>query len=347
MQIKLERGLKLDEKLDKTSDWYLEDLGERYRYVYDIETKAHNFFGNGILVHNSFYLNIPKVLEYIRSKKDLSREEKRRYIERFCDILSDSVLKNLFIDMKNEMNLVDEEIMSMDRESIALPYDSTGSCGIWLAKKHYAILLDQMEEIVYTHPHMKLMGLASVQSTMPEQFKKPYNQILMDLITEGHQKARETFSKFKDEFFKLPYSVIGIPTSVSSVDKFVDPKTGLSYEGQWYDSDMQKMRNGGVPINARAAINYNYLLRKFRLDKKHDVIKNNGNIRYVFLMNNSYGFSVIALSEDNTLPAEFRLDKFVDYNQHFERMFRKPVSDIFEACKLSLDQEVNLMDFLE
>ena len=346
MQVNINLKPKSDDRLKKSKNWCLVDNGEKYINVYDIETKNHTFIGNGILVHNSFYLDIPKVLEYLNKKKNLSREEKRKYIERFCDILSDSVLKNLFTDMRNELNLVDEPIMGMDRESIALPYDNTGKCGLWLAKKHYALLLDQMEEIVYTHPHMKLMGLASVQSTMPELLKKPYNQILNDIITEGHKKARETYNKFKEEFFNLPYGIIGIPTSVTAVDKFTDPKTGLPYEGQWYDPDMQKNRNGGVPINARAAISYNYLLRKFKLDKKYDIIKNNANIRYVFLSDNQYGFSVIALNDDNTLPKEFKLDKFVDYNQHFERMFRKPISDIFEACGLSLDQEVNLMDFI-
>lgn len=333
-------------ELEKTDDWFLENLGEQEQDVYDIETDNHTFFANNILVHNSFYLDIIKVLEYMNKKGNTTREEKRKYIEKYCDILSDTVLKDLFADMRNEMNLVDEPIMNMDRESIALPYDKTGNCGLWLAKKHYALLLDQMEEIVYTNPHMKIMGLASVQSTMPELFKKPYNQILTDIITEGHKKARETFNKFKEEFFNLSYDNIGIPTSVSDVDKFTDPRTGLPHDGQWKDEDSGKIRNGGVPINSKAAINYNFMLKKLGLDKKYNLITNGSNIKYVFLKQNGYGFSVIALSDDNTLPKEFNLDKLVDYNQHWERMFKKPITDIFTACGLSLDQEVNLMDFL-
>lgn len=54
----------------------IEDLGAKTEWVYDLETDAHNFFANDILVHNSNYYTVePIVAKWVKDHPDASFEE--------------------------------------------------------------------------------------------------------------------------------------------------------------------------------------------------------------------------------------------------------------------------------
>lgn len=344
--IKKEDEIVIDGK--RTNDWAINFEHILSGYVYDIETENHMFFANGILVHNSNYIELKDVLDkYLKVKPDATRQDKADFLDKFCHKIEDNCLTPLFVKVKNECNGHKDGELHMDREAIAVPNEKTGYCGLWIAKKRYYLLLDDMEGFRYTanehEPHEKIMGLFSVTSTCPEFIKPYFNKVMYNLCADGVDEARNTIKEMKELFMKKPISDIAFPKGVTDVDKFVNPETKLPWDGEWLDVGSGKTRNGGVPINAKAAIYHNYLVDKLGLEKKYQKIKSGDKMKYVYLTENPYKYSVIGFHDD--LPKEFGLNKYVDYPTHYEKLFYSPVNDIFEACSLEIEPQTSIDDF--
>ena len=334
--------------LQESTKWTLEDLGIVESDVYDLETDSHNFVANGILVHNSNYVDLDDALQkFLKIKPDADRQDKANFLDKFCQKIESDCLSPLFEKVADEVNGIKSAPLHMDREAIAVPNEKTGHCGIWIAKKRYYLLLDDMEGFRYTanggEPHEKIMGLFSVTSTCPEFVKPWFNRVLHDLVAEGVDKARETVAEFRKLFFAKPISEISFQKGVSDMDKFLDPETNLPWEGHWTDKASGKVRNGGCPINAKAAIYHNYLVDKLNLQKTYQKIKSGDKMKYAYLKENPMHWSVIGFIDD--IPDEFSLKEYVDIQTHYEKIFYKPIEDVFAACGLDIEPKVDISSF--
>lgn len=334
--------------LQESVKWTLEDLGIVESDVYDLETDSHNFVANGILVHNSNYVDLDDALQkFLKVKPDATRQDKADFLDKFCQKIENDCLSPLFDKVADEVNGVKSAPLHMDREAIAVPNEKTGHCGIWIAKKRYYLLLDDMEGFRYTanggEPHEKIMGLFSVTSSCPEFVKPWFNRVLHDLVAEGVDKARETIAEFRKLFFAKPISEISFQKGVSDMDKFLDPETNLPWEGQWTDKASGKVRNGGCPINAKAAIYHNHLVDKLNLQKTYQKIKSGDKMKYAYLKENPMHWSVIGFIDD--IPEEFGLKEYVDIQTHYEKIFYKPIEDVFTACGLDIEPKVDIASF--
>lgn len=337
-----------DGTLQESKGWTVEDLGIQELTVYDLETDSHNFVANGILVHNSNYFDLDDALKkFSQIKPDADRQDKANFLDKFCQKIESDCLSPLFEKIADEINGVKSAPLHMDREAIAVPNEKTGHCGIWIAKKRYYLLLDDMEGFRYTanggEPHEKIMGLFSVTSSCPEFVKPWFNRVLHDLVAEGVDKARETIAEFRKLFFAKPISEISFQKGVSDMDKFLDPETNLPWEGQWTDKASGKVRNGGCPINAKAAIYHNHLVDKLNLQKTYQKIKSGDKMKYAYLKENPMHWSVIGFIDD--IPEEFGLKEYVDIQTHYEKIFYKPIEDVFTACGLNIEPKVDIASF--
>ena len=334
--------------LQESKAWTVEDLGIQETAVYDLETDSHNFVANGILVHNSNYVDLDDALQkFLKVKPDATRQDKADFLDKFCQKIESDCLSPLFEKVADEVNGIKSAPLHMDREAIAVPNEKTGHCGIWIAKKRYYLLLDDMEGFRYTanggEPHEKIMGLFSVTSSCPEFVKPWFNRVLHDLVAEGVDKARETIAEFRKLFFAKPISEISFQKGVSDMDKFLDPETNLPWEGQWTDKASGKVRNGGCPINAKAAIYHNHLVDKLNLQKTYQKIKSGDKMKYAYLKENPMHWSVIGFIDD--IPEEFGLKEYVDIQTHYEKIFYKPIEDVFTACGLDIEPKVDIASF--
>ena len=297
---------------------------------------------------DSNYFELNQALnKFLKVKPNADRQEKTDFLDKFCHKIEDDCLTPLFVKIKNECNGHKDGELHMDREAIAAPSEKTGYCGLWIAKKRYYLLLDDMEGFRYTanghEAHEKIMGLFSVTSTCPEFIKPYFNKVMYNLCSEGVDEARKTIKELKDIFFHKSVAEIAFPKGVTDVDKFINPETKLPWDGEWLDNGSGKTRNGGVPINAKAAIYHNYLIDKLNLGTKYQKIKSGDKMKYVYLLENPYKYSVIGFLDD--MPEEFGLNKYVDYNTHYEKLFLSPVTDIFTACSLEVEPQASIEDF--
>ena len=297
---------------------------------------------------DSNYFDLDDALKkFSRVKPDADRRDKADFLDKFCQKIESDCLSPLFDKVADEVNGIKSAPLHMDREAIAVPNEKTGHCGIWIAKKRYYLLLDDMEGFRYTanggEPHEKIMGLFSVTSTCPEFVKPWFNRVLHDLVAEGVEKARETIAEFRKLFFAKPVSEISFQKGVSDMDKFLDPETNLPWDGQWTDKASGKVRNGGCPINAKAAIYHNHLVDKLNLQKTYQKIKSGDKMKYAYLKENPYHWTVIGFQDD--IPEEFGLKEYVDIQTHYEKIFYKPIEDVFKACGLDIEPKVDIASF--
>ena len=109
------------------------------------------------------------------------------------------------------------------------------------------------------------------------------------------------------------------------------------------DASSGKTRNGGCPINAKAAIYHNYLIDELKLGKKYQKIKSGDKMKYAYLKENPKRWNVIGFLDD--IPEEFNMKGYVDIQTHYEKIFYKPVEDVFKACGVDIEPKVDISSF--
>ena len=290
---------------------------------------------------DSIYVDFYSIIEkYGMNEKPL--QEKVDFLDMQCKKVEKNALAPFFNRVFDELNC-NENTMYMDREVIAVNDKPDAYCGFWVGKKHYVLEKNDDEGFRYEKPAMKIMGMSFIQTTIPEFVKKSLKECSRLLIEDGIGAVRKYAKKVKKEYYKLSETQIASPRSVSDIAKFTDFNTGLPHTGLWYDPELKKERNGGIPLHAAASINFNYLVKKMHLEKKYPLITDGAKIYYLYLKPNKYQFTAIAFV--NSFPDEFKDFLQIDYDKMYEKQFEKPLIDILERCNLTLEEVRKLDEF--
>jgi len=310
-----------------SNNYEIKSLGVCELDVYDIEVEDnHNFFGNDILVHNSSYLNLEKVYNHFNFQNvdDLDKYVKDK-VEPF--------IHESFKHMYEYMNHYDFQIV-MKRECIA-------DKGLFLnKKKRYALNVIDNEGVRYAEPELKIMGLEVIKSSTPAGIKPYLENIIKIILNNDKSKLIEYMDEVRTKFYNMPPEDICIPKSVSYIDKYLN----ISDEVQ-YDEEGNKKRKLSMPINTRAAVNYNKLIKERKLDKKYTLIDEGSKMKYIFLNpQNPTGENVIGFI--NNLPKELEMEKYIDYDLQFEKVFIDNVRNIIDDLNWNLNTRYTIDDLL-
>lgn len=254
---------------------------------------------------DSIYIDFTDLVDKFLS--ECSHEEIIDKLNVISDDKISAILEKCFVKLKNKLNSYEQKI-NMKREVI-----SDG--GIWTGKKHYILNVLDSEGVRYSEPILKIVGIECVKSSTPKIIRdmiKDTIKIIMTTDEETTQKhIHECFIKFKN------YSVeeISFPRGIKNISK---------YEGS---STLYKK---GTPIHVRSAILYNNLIDKHKINSVYEKIKPGDKMKYVYLkMPNTIHENVIGFIE--TLPPEFNLHRYVDYEEQFQKVFINPIQSILTA----------------
>ena len=100
----------------------------------------------------------------------------------------------------------------------------------------------------------------------------------------------------------------------------------------------------GTPIHVKGALIYNHQLKQFKLGAKYPYIQEGDKIKFLKLKEaNPFKFDVI--SYISTLPKEFKLKQYVDYEIQFEKTFLDPMRFILEAIGWKAEPQASLEEF--
>ena len=89
---------------------------------------------------------------------------------------------------------------------------------------------------------------------------------------------------------------------------------------------------------------YNHLLKSKKLTRKYPSIQEGEKIKYVYLKDpNPAGDKVISILD--SLPKEFELEKYIDYDTQFSKAFVEPLKGVLDVIGWETERKSSLEGF--
>ncbi len=243
------------------------------------------------------------------------------FLDKVCSEQMEKIIDKSYQKLAEYVNAYDQK-MVMKRENIA-------DKALWTAKKRYIMNVYDAEGVRYEKPQLKVMGIESVRSSTPAACKEKMKGIF-DIIMNGTEEdAINYIDKFREEFRTLKAEDIFFPRSVRGISKY---------------HDAAQLYIKGSPIHVKGALIYNKLLKDKKLLNSYPTIKDGEKIKFAYLKKpNPVGDTVIAIL--NTLPEEFGLKEYIDYDLQFQKSFIEPMSSVMGAVGWNTEHISTLEDF--
>ena len=255
---------------------------------------------------DSVYIRLDVLVNKVMNSADVAKTVK--FLDKACRTTFGKFIQDKYEELAEMMNAYQQK-MNMKRESIA-------SKGIWKAKKRYMLNVYMGEDdVLLDKPELKIMGMETARSSTPQVVREALKKSI-DIILNGDEDKLISFvDKFKAEFIKMPPEKISFPRSCRGLVDYADPTT---------------IYRKSTPIHVKGSLLYNHAIRQKKLTKKYPVIKDGEKIKFVYLkVPNPVGDHVISFL--GTIPKELDIDRFIDYNQQFEKSFLEPLVSITTA----------------
>ena len=174
-----------------------------------------------------------------------------------------------------------------------------------------------------------MMGIEAVKSSTPAVCRDKIKQAMRIMMNDTEDDIIKFIDEFREEFYQLPAEDISFPRGINGIKKYKGTKD---------------IYIKGTPIHVRGALIYNDLLVKHGLTKSFPMIQNGDKIKFTYLKEpNTIHESVISIS--GSLPTEFNLNKYIDYEKQFQKAFVDPLGIILEKIGWNTEKKSTLEDF--
>ena len=239
----------------------------------------------------------------------VAREKIEPYIDRSYTTLSEYV--NAY-----------EQKMQMKREVIA-------DKGIWVAKKRYILNSWDVEGVRYKEPQLKLMGIETAKSSTPLWVRRRLEKGLEIVMRGTEQELWDFVETSRKEFRELPPEDVAFPRGCKGLIQY---------------ADSTHIYSKGTPIHVRGSLLYNHRLKEMNLEKRYEPIMNGEKIHFTYLTTpNPINENVISFT--SSLPREFDLHRFVDYDMQFDKSFVEPLKNIVQLINWNVEPVASLDTF--
>ena len=268
---------------------------------------------------DSIYVRFSDLVE--QTCKDKTNEQILNFLDKVCEKKLEPFIAKCFDELGDYSNAF-KNAMVMKREVIA-------NKGIWVAKKRYMLNVLDDEGVRLAKPKLKLMGIEAVKSSTPQVCRVKIKEAIEVIMAKGQPDLHKLVSEFRKEFMKLPAESIAFPRSCNNLKKY---------------RDHSNIFIKGTPIHVKGALIYNYQIHKLGLKNKYPYIQEGDKIKFIKLVQaNPFKFDVI--SYITSLPPEFKLQDYIDYETQFEKTFLDPMRFILDAIGWKAEPQANLEAF--
>ena len=269
---------------------------------------------------DSIYLNLGSLVETVFKGREKSDQSVLRFLEKVCDVEFEKYIQNSYEALATTVNAYDQK-MFMKRENIA-------NKGIWTAKKRYILNVWNSEGVQYAEPKLKMMGIEAVKSSTPSACRTAIKDALKVIMNGTESDVQEFVGNFRKKFETMPPEDIAFPRGCNGVGKFSNPATIYSK---------------GTPIHVRGALLYNFHAKKTKITHKYPLIQEGEKVKFLYLRRpNKINENVISFFQ--TLPKEFGLDKYIDFDLQFQKSFLDPLQVIMDTINWKAEKIATLED---
>jgi DNA polymerase elongation subunit (family B) len=268
---------------------------------------------------DSIYVTLDKLVQKTCEGKD--DQQITDFIGKVCDNKIEPYIAKCFDELASYTNAF-KNCMVMKREVIA-------NKGIWVAKKRYMLNVLDEEGVRLADPKLKLMGIEAVKSSTPQVCRGKIKEAIKIIMGKTEDDLHKFIADFRKEFNELEPEAIAFPRSCNNLKKYMSSSSIFIK---------------GTPIHVKGALIYNHQLKQFKLGTKYPYIQEGDKIKFLKLKEaNPFKFDVI--SYISTLPTEFKLKQYVDYETQFEKTFLDPMRFILNAIGWEHEPKASLEAF--
>jgi DNA polymerase elongation subunit (family B) len=290
---------------DYFKNYYLEN--------FDVENKILKNDPLCLLDTDSAYFSFDELIK----KLNLNFTDDNEFLN-WMNTFEKSFIKDFFTNM---LNIYAEQfgvpnIMNFKREKIITDM-------IILAKKKYVTRVKDKEGEIYDNPKIEVTGIEIIKTSTPKFCRNTLLEMVNVLFdSKDREVVLKEISKIKKKFISESVTNIAFPRGISDYSK--------------YAKDVDYYLNNGLeyplrcPIQVRAAMNYNYTIKKHNL--KLLPISNGSKIKFIYIKDNNYlKQDIIAFI--NEWPKEF--DEFfkINYEMQFYKSFVRIIERFFDVLK--------------
>ena len=297
---------------DKLNEFLNKTVGtEDYDYVVASDT-------------DSVYLRLGNLVDKVCGSRPKS--EVVEFLNKASEEIILPFIKKQYDKLASMMNAYENK-MVMDRECIA-------DKGVWTAKKRYMMQVFDSEGIRYDEPKLKIMGIETTRSSTPQVVRDSLKQSIRLILTTDENTVIEFIEDFRKKFNSFDPEEIAFPRGVNGMDKY---------------QDMSMIYTKSTPIAVKGSLIYNHYLDELKLNKKYRKIIDGDKIKFLHLIKpNPLGGvagqdQVVAFP--NSLPKEFGLIEFIDYDTQFGKSFLEPIKNILEKIGWNHEHVSTLEEF--
>lgn len=297
--------------LEKAINEYLNDLLKTTNIDYVIASDT-----------DSLIISLEKLVDkYFTAEKQKNTDKIIAFMTKICDDLLQPVIDKACKELVSYLNAVDGAL-KMKCEVLA-------DRAIWTTKKRYVMNMRVKEGVKFAEPELKIMGIEAIRKSTPSVCRDKIKEAIK-IVLLGNEVQLQTFIKdFKKQFFKCKPEEIAFPRTMNGLDK--------------YKSD-REIYVKGTPIHVKASLLYNYWLKKHKLEKKYEPIREGEKIKFIYLKEpNRIKDSVIAFID--ILPKEFSINTHIDYELQFEKTFIDPLKLILEVVGWKAERQKTISSF--
>ena len=268
---------------------------------------------------DSIYLRLDELVNKVC--KDKTKEQTLNFINKVVESKIEPYIENCFKDLAEYTNALDQK-MVMKREVIA-------DKGIWTAKKRYMLNVLDEEGFRYEEHKIKIMGIEAVKSSTPEVCRVAIREAIRLIMNKEENDLHNFIADFKQKFTNFEPEQIAFPRSCNNLRKYFSA------------SDIFIK---GSPIHIKGSLIYNYHLKDKRLDHKYPSIQEGDKIKFILLKEpNPFKFNVCSYL--STLPREFELKDYINYELQFEKTFLDPMRFILGSIGWHAEPQASLEAF--
>ncbi len=270
---------------------------------------------------DSMFIRVGDVVRHRWPDLDVNDRDAR--IAKILEVAGDyqkQINKYLNQHVRDLFNIQDDHYFELKQEVIL-------ERGYFAGKRRYAQYIINKEGV--TTEELDIKGLDLMKSNFPPLFRE-FGENLIKQIMFGKTKKEIDLliSSFKKSIAGRQIIEIAKPTGVKKIREYIErgPTASKIF------SDLKSK----APINTKAAIYYNDLLRFKKLDKKYPTIKEFEKIYYVYLKDNPYRLDCIGFFGVDDPPEiiEF-IEKYVDKEKTFDSTFLNKLQGVYDDLKWS------------
>lgn len=269
---------------------------------------------------DSIYVRLNKIVEGVFTETS-DIQEIVTYIDKLCSKIIEPYIDQSYAELAVYVNAFEQK-MRMKREAIA-------NKGIWTGKKHYMLNVYNNEGVQYNEPQLKMVGIEAVKSSTPAACRDNIKDAIKIIMNKSEPELVKFVQDFRGEFRKMRFDQVASPRGLNGMTKYKNSTTG------W---------EKGTPIHVRGALVYNQMIDRHSLQKKLEKIRDGDKIKFCYLLTpNPSRENVISIPE--TLPEEFFLEDYIDYELQFEKVFAGPLRSITDVIGWNLEEKSTLEGF--